>query len=175
MVSTSPTSSSTIDLHNHENHPHLDGVIIPLDSCPDLSSDPYLSNNEQHDDFGEHDGIGDLETITSWSIAIGDIQWCKTNRGSDRMCMGGFSYDYMSQSLKKNSRDFRCSRKNAGCRSVIAIYIDSNMYKSSNNIEHNHPPNHHHIKRLLVLQKLKERIFIEPTSITRIIEDEYVK
>ena len=148
---------------------------IDLDSCPDPSSNLNLTNNVQQDNFGENDDIEDSETATSWPIAIGDIQWCKTNRGNDRMCMGGFTYDYMSQSLKKNSRNFCCSQKNSGCRSTVTVFIDSNVYKNSNNIEHNHPTNHYHIKRLLVLQKVKERISMEPTSIPRIIEGEYVK
>jgi hypothetical protein len=77
--------------------------------------------------------------------------------------------------LKENQRNFRCSRKNAGCRSVIYIFIDSNGYKSSNYAEHNHSPDNHHTKRLLILQKVKDRVLIEPTSVTRIIEDEYIK
>ncbi|CAF4323469.1 unnamed protein product, partial [Rotaria sordida] len=72
-------------------------------------------------------------------------------------------------------RYFRCSKKDRGCRAVIYVSIDSNIYKDSNNVEHNHPPNHHNVKRLLVLQKVKERVTTEPTSATRIIDDEYVK
>ncbi|CAF0947217.1 unnamed protein product [Rotaria sordida] len=82
-------------------------------------------------------------------IIVGDIEWCKTNRGNDRIYRG--------------------------CRAVVYVSIDSNIYKDSNNVEHNHLPNHHNVKRLLVLQKVKERVMTEPTSVTRIIEDEYVK
>ncbi|CAF1223968.1 unnamed protein product, partial [Rotaria sordida] len=81
----------------------------------------------------------------------------------------------MSQSLKKDIRYFRCSKKDRGCRAVIYVSIDSNIYKDSNNVEHNHPSNHHNVKRLLVLQKVKEKVTTEPTSATRIIDDEYVK
>ncbi|CAF2694340.1 unnamed protein product [Rotaria sp. Silwood2] len=81
----------------------------------------------------------------------------------------------MSPSVKKNQRNFRCSRKDAGCQSVIYISIDSNGYKGSNYAEHNHPPNYHHTKRLLVLQNVKDTVLLEPTPVTRIIEDEYIK
>ncbi|CAF0947309.1 unnamed protein product [Rotaria sordida] len=55
--------------------------------------------------------------------------------------------------------------------------IDNNQEDKSysNNVEHNHPPNHHNVKRLLILQKFKERVTTELTSVTRIIDDEYVK
>ncbi|CAF1662226.1 unnamed protein product, partial [Didymodactylos carnosus] len=119
--------------------------------------------------------IHQLDTLTSWLVAIGEIESCETNSGSDRLCMCGFTYDFMSQSVKKNQRNFRCSRKDAGCRSVIYISIDSNGYKGSNYAEHNYPPNYHHTKRLLVLQKVKDRVLLEPTPVTRIIEDEYIK
>lgn len=49
------------------------------------------------------------------------------------------------------------------------------MYKGCYRAEHNHSSNPNEVKRLLVLAKIKERVFTEPTSITRIIEDEYVK
>ncbi|CAF4170353.1 unnamed protein product, partial [Rotaria sordida] len=65
--------------------------------------------------------------------------------------------------------------KDAGYRSIVYVFIDSNVYKGSNNAEHNHPPNHHNVKRLLILQKVKERVLLEPTPFTRIIEDEYIQ
>ncbi|CAF1618937.1 unnamed protein product [Rotaria magnacalcarata] len=42
-------------------------------------------------------------------------------------------------------------------------------------VEHNHPPNHSDVKCLLVMQKIKERVTTEPTSVIRMIEDEYMK
>lgn len=132
-------------------------------------------NNNQQDKLCDLEGNEESDSTTARSITVGEIQWCKTNRGNDRIFMSGYSYDYMSQSLKKNIRSFHCSKKGIGCRAVVYVSIDSNMYKDSNNIEHNHPPDHRNVKRLLILQKVKERIMIEPTSVTRIIEDEYVK
>lgn len=102
-------------------------MIIRLDPCPDPSSNLNLTNNVQQDHSAEFDDDEDLETAASWPIVIDDIQWCKTNRGNDRLCMGGFAYDYMSQSLKKNFRNFRCSRRTGGCRSTVTVSIDSNV------------------------------------------------
>jgi hypothetical protein len=55
------------------------------------------------------------------------------------------------------------------------VSIDSNTYQGSNDCEHNHAPNYQHVKRFIVLKKIKERVVNEPTSVTRIIEDEYAK
>ncbi|CAF1479974.1 unnamed protein product [Rotaria magnacalcarata] len=70
---------------------------------------------------------------------------------------------------------YRCSKKDIGCRSVVYISLGSNTFKNSNNVEHNHPPNHSDVKCLLVMQKIKERVTTEPTSVIRMIEDEYMK
>lgn len=110
-----------------------------------------------------------------WPIQIDEIQWCKTTRGNDRLCMGGYTYDLMSSSLKNNHRSFRCTKKENGCRAVVYISMDSKVYKGSNQINHNHAPNSNVVKRLLVLEKIKERVLTETTSVTRIIEDEYAK
>ncbi|CAF1076425.1 unnamed protein product, partial [Didymodactylos carnosus] len=117
----------------------------------------------------------ELDTRAAWPIIVDEIQWCKTNRGNDHICMGGYTYDSFSQSLQKNTRSFCCSKENLRCRAVVNLFMDSNMYNDSNNVEHNHPPNHHDVKRLLALQKIKERVLAEPISVARIIEDEYVK
>jgi hypothetical protein len=145
------------------------------DQCIDPQSMKFsqIENYQQDESFDSDEK--ELDTITSWPITIGDIEWCKTNRGNDRMCMCGYKYDFMSQSLKKNRRNFRCSKKDLGCRAVVYVFIDSNTYQDSNNSEHNHAPNHQDVKRLLVLNKIKQRVMIEPTSVSRIIEDEYVK
>ncbi|CAF4543202.1 unnamed protein product [Rotaria socialis] len=76
--------------------------------------------------------------------------------------------EHLYQSIENPAGD-------AGCRSFIYISIDSNGYKGSNYAEHNHPPNYQRTKRLLVLQKVKDRVLLEPTPVTRIIEDEYIK
>jgi C4-type Zn-finger protein len=49
------------------------------------------------------------------------------------------------------------------------------MFKNCNQVDHNHPPNRSNVKRLVVLHKVRHRVSTEPTSITRIIEDEYSK
>ena len=53
--------------------------------------------------------------------------------------------------------------------------MDSSAFKGSNQVNHNHPSNSNETKRLLVLEKIKERVLTETTSVTRIIEDEYAK
>ncbi|CAF2592455.1 unnamed protein product [Rotaria sp. Silwood2] len=172
---TTTASSSRFELCDHQNQ----NDVIGINDSNQFISLPSMEFNQT--DNNQQDQIHDVEdndesgTKTSWPIIVGEIQWCKTNRGNDRMCMCGYTYDFMSQTLKKNIRYFRCSKKNIGCNAVVRICIDSNMYKDSNNVEHNHPPDHHNVKRLLVLQKIKERVMVEPTSVTRIIEDEYVK
>ena len=172
---TEPTSSSKVDLCGSQNDNDIIG-INDNDECFNLPTMEFnqIDNNER-DILRDVDDNEESYGITSWPITIGEIQWCKTNRGNDRMCMCGYSYDFMSQSLKKNIRYFRCSKKGIGCRAVVQVSIDSNMYNDSNNVEHNHPPDYHNVKRLLVLHKIKQRVTIEPTSVTRIIEDEYVK
>lgn len=89
--------------------------------------------------------------------------------------MDGHTYDFLSVSVKNNQRSFRCTRKDSGCRVIVYISIDSNIYKDFNHVEHNHPSNHGNVKRILVLNKIKQRVLTEPTSITRIVEDEYAK
>ncbi|CAF3027632.1 unnamed protein product [Rotaria sp. Silwood2] len=178
LVNTSTTESTSlpnVELSDHQNN---NDVVDVSDNGQDIglpSIELNQINNNQQDKLCDLDGNEELDSPTAWSITVGEIQWCKTNRANDRIFMSGYSYDYMSQSLKKNIRSFRCSKKGIGCCAVVYVSIDSNMYKDSNNVEHNHPPDHHNVKRLLVLQKIKERIMIEPTSVTRIIEDEYVK
>ena len=176
MSSITPDFSSNIELSYHQNSYDVDCIMNGAEQRLDLPTTSYNSdNNNPDDDLCALDDSKELDTLTSWSVAVGEIEWCKTNRGNDRICMCGFSYDFMSQSVKKNQRTFRCSKKNAGCRTIVYISIDSNAYKGSNYAEHNHPPNYHHIKRLLVLKKVKERVLVEPTPVTRIIEDEYIK
>ncbi|CAF1354279.1 unnamed protein product [Rotaria magnacalcarata] len=172
---TESTSLANVELSDHQNNNNVVDVndIDQYISLPSIELNQI--NNNQQDKLCNLDGNEESDSITAWPITVGEIQWCKTNRGNDRIFMSGYSYDYMSQSLKKNIRSFRCSKKGIGCRAVVYVSIDSNMYKDSNNVEHNHPPDHHNVKRLLILQKVKERIMIEPTSVTRIIEDEYVK
>ena len=132
-------------------------------------------NNNLIEESCDSDNGEEFDRNKSWPIIVGEIEWCKTNRSNDRLCMCGYTYDYMSKSLKKNIRYFRCSMKSNGCRAVVRVFIDSNAYKDSNGVEHNHPPNLNNVKRLLVLQKIKERVMAEPTPVTRIIEDEYIK
>ena len=105
----------------------------------------------------------------------GPIKWCKTNRGNDRVCINGHTYDFFSTSVKNNQKSFRCTRKNNGCRAIVYIALDSGAYKSSNQVQHNHPPNPDDVKRLLIIHQIKERVSIEQTSVTRIIEDEYAR
>lgn len=57
--------------------------------------------HEQQDNLFEADDSDKDVEIKSWPIIVEDIQWCKTNRGNDRVCMAGFTYDYISISLKK--------------------------------------------------------------------------
>jgi len=57
--------------------------------------------HEQQDNLFEADDSDKDVEIKSWPIIVEDIQWCKTNRGNDRVCMTGFTYDYISISLKK--------------------------------------------------------------------------
>jgi hypothetical protein len=176
MSSTTTNSLSAIELSHHQDSYDVNGIINDADPCLDTASPSFNSiNNNQQDNLCELDDNKELDALVSWPVTVDEIEWCKTNRGNDRMCMSGFTYDYTSQSLKNNHRNFRCSRKDAGCRSVVYVFIDSNAYKGSNNAEHNHPPNHQNVKRLLILQKVKDRVLLEPTSVTRIIEDEYVK
>ena len=132
-------------------------------------------DDEQHERSYDSDENKECHTTKTYPITISQMEWCKTNRGNDRVCIDGYPYDFLSASVKNNQRSFRCTRKNSGCRAIVYISIDSNMYKNSNHVEHNHPSNHGDVKRLLVLNKIKQRVLIEPTSITRIIEDEYAK
>lgn len=162
--------SSSLD-YLHPNNGEIDFVLQQYVSLA-RSSDKIDERENQLDDL---DCSQSLDEKTTWATIIGDIQWCKTNRGNDRLCMAGYTYDFMSSSMKNNYRSFRCTRKDRGCRAVIYVLIDSNMYKGCNRAEHNHSSNPNEVKRLLVLAKIKERVFTEPTSITRIIEDEYVK
>ncbi|CAF4412316.1 unnamed protein product [Rotaria sp. Silwood2] len=128
-----PTSLSEIELSHHQNNYHVNAITNDAEQCLDLPSTSFNSNNSnQDDDLCELDDDKELDTLTSWPVAIGEIEWCKTNRGNDRLCCSYYA-------------------------------------------EHNHPPNYHHTKRLLVLQKVKDRVLLEPTPVTRITEDEYIK
>ncbi|CAF0848187.1 unnamed protein product [Didymodactylos carnosus] len=174
------SSASVLSVQSHETTTATSSILPATPPVSDTTSPQSSSlktsfSAAQHEKLYDGDSETKLDTMTTWSIIVGGIDWCKTNRGNDRMCMGGYTYDFMSQSLKNNHRSFRCSKKNSGCRAVVHVFIDSNVYKNSNNVEHNHPPNPVDVKRLLVLQKIKERMSIEPTSIPRIIEDEYIK
>ena len=175
-LTASPTQSSAIDdLSNYQNDNDPDGIG---DACQDIDLSSVESsriNDEPNSKQYDGDVNNQLDTCNTWPIVAEEIQWCKTNRGNDRVCMGGFTYDFTSQTLKRNIRNFRCSKKARGCRSIIHIFIDSSTFKGSNGVEHNHPPHHHEVKRLLVMQKVKERVTMEPTSVMRIIEDEYAK
>jgi len=133
LVSEGPITSTTADLRHHDNRYNAVDTSIDVDPYLNSFSNHDVTLNEQQDNFGEDDDGNDIETKTSWTIIVGDIQWCKTNRGNDRMCMAGFTYDYMSQSLKQNHRSFRCSKKNSGCQSIVKVFIDSNTYKNSTN------------------------------------------
>jgi hypothetical protein len=129
------------DQNNNDNNgtndddQYIDPQSMKFNQIEDHSQDEsFRSNNEE------------LDTKASWPITVADIEWCKTNRSNDRICMGGYTYDFMSQSLKKNRRNFRCSKKDIGCRAVVYVYIDSNTYQDSNKIHHNHAPNHQDVK-----------------------------
>ncbi|CAF4625012.1 unnamed protein product, partial [Rotaria magnacalcarata] len=151
-------------------------VVSPSNaSFPSSSLSDTLSSITEQDKPSENNDEKELEEETKWSVVVDKVEWCKTSRGNDRLCMGGYTYDLISCSLKNNSSRYRCSKKDIGCRSVVYISLGSNTFKNSNNVEHNHPPNHSDVKCLLVMQKIKERVTTEPTSVIRMIEDEYMK
>ncbi|CAM4888865.1 unnamed protein product [Rotaria socialis] len=141
-------------------------VVSPSNtSFPSSSLSDTLSSITEQDKPSENNDEKELQEETKWSVVVDKIEWCKTSRGNDRLCMGGYTYDLISCSLKNNSSRYRCSKKDIGCRSVVYISLGSNTFKNSNNVEHNHPPNHSDVKRLLVMQKIKERVTTEPTSV----------
>jgi hypothetical protein len=179
MPLTTPTASSVLESSQYENNCDDNSIIIDnnVEQSADLPPASIDSNNSINSniDLCSMDDDNQLDTVTSWPAEIGEIEWCKTSRGNDRICMCGFTYDFMSESAKKNQRNFRCSKKGIGCRVVVYVSMDANSYKGFNHVEHNHPPNHHHTKRLLILQQVKNRVLVEPTPVTRIIEDEYSK
>ena len=173
LVRSSRSSSS------NSSFDHLDDCDVTFDNA--VSNHEYWSMaSNRIDDRPQKiscclDGEEASSAPTIWPIGIDEITWCKTNRGNERMCMAGHTYDFMSLSIKNNRKTFRCSKKNHGCRSVVYVSMDSKMYKDCNHIDHNHRPNYCHVKRLVVLDQVKQRVSTEPTSITRIIEDEYAK
>ncbi|CAF1494114.1 unnamed protein product, partial [Didymodactylos carnosus] len=62
-----------------------------------------------------------------------------------------------------------------GCNSIVRAHLHSKSFLESNNVNHNHPPDEIANKRKLLLDKIKERIVTEPTSVIAIIEQEYAK
>ncbi|CAF1360767.1 unnamed protein product [Adineta ricciae] len=141
----------------HQDHHSINNNINNGEQNLDfLSPSIHSIYNDQHDNVCVIDDNNEFDAVTSWSVDTGEIEWCKTNRGNDRLCMCGHT-------------------KGTGCRTIIYIRIDTSRYKSSNFVEHNHPPNYQNAKRLLILQKIKDRVLSEPSSVTRIIEDEYIK
>jgi len=97
MSLIAPTSLSEIELSHHQNNYHVNAITNDAKQCLDLPSTSFNSNNNnQDDDLCVLDDNKELDTLTSWPVAIGEIEWCKTNRGNDRICMCGFTYDFMS-------------------------------------------------------------------------------
>ena len=169
--SSSSSSSSSSD-HLDDGHEISDDAYSYAESWP-MESD--RTGGGPQEKLRCLDGGEASTSATTWPIDVDEIKWCKTNRGNERVCMAGHTYDLMSSSLKNNRQTFRCSKKDRGCRSVVYVCMNSRMYKDCNHVDHNHPSNHCNVKRLIVLHQVRQRVSTEPTSITRIIEDEYAK
>ena len=108
MPSTTATSLSDAELFHHQNSYEVNGIMDDVEQCLDLPSAAFNSiNNNQQDNLCVLDDDKELQTLTSWAVAIGEIEWCKTSRGNDRVCMCGFTYDFMLESLTTIGVDFQ--------------------------------------------------------------------
>ncbi len=99
---TTEASDTEAGVFHNQNSTAVDNIMNEVEQCLDLSSTSFNPiNNNQEDNLNVLDDDKELDTLTSWSIAVGEIEWCKTNRDNDRLCMCGFTYDFISQSLKR--------------------------------------------------------------------------
>ncbi|CAF1016079.1 unnamed protein product [Didymodactylos carnosus] len=114
ITMASPSSSTPVTLFHHQDN---NDAYQYIDSP---SAKSIRIDNDQQDKSDDCDDE-ELDTMAAWPIIVDEIQWCKTNRGNDRICMGGYTYDFFSQSLQKNTRNFRCSKKNLRCRAVLVL------------------------------------------------------
>jgi hypothetical protein len=113
--SSSSSPSSLSRNHLNDCNVRFDDVFSDVDS---LSMESDRIGGPQEKPCCRNDEEASSST-TTWPIDIEEIKWCKTNRGNERMCMGGHTYDLMSSSMKNNRRTCRCSKKDHGCRSVV--------------------------------------------------------
>ena len=115
------------------------------------------------------------QSLDSWPIEKNDLHWTKTNKGSDCLIMGSFSYIYMSESQKKNVLNLRCQRRDTKCGAVIHLDLHTRLFIDTNNVNHNHPPDRFAMKQKMLTQKINEKIAVEPTAVLKVVERVYAE
>jgi hypothetical protein len=142
------------------NREASDEDILPPD---DINADATASITTLH------------QSPNSWPIEKNDLHWTKTNKGSDCLVMGNFSYIYMSESQKKNVLNLRCQRRDIKCGAVIHLDLHTRSFIDTNNVNHNHPPNEFAMKQKILNQKINDRIAVEPTAVLKVVERVYAE
>ena len=83
---TTPVSVSEKELSHHQNSCDVNDIINDAERRLDLLPTSFNSiTNNQQDNLCLLDDDEEFDTLTSWPVTVGEIEWCKTNRGNDRL------------------------------------------------------------------------------------------
>ncbi|CAF0935736.1 unnamed protein product [Didymodactylos carnosus] len=164
--SLGPTSVATLDSMNTNDLLTINPILSP--SAPTTATQSIVVTPV----------IGDLSLVTvstvvqddteptlTYPVVVETITWLKTTRGGDLLCMRGYSYRFMSESIRNNIASYRCSYKQQGCRAVVKVAIDTKTFIDTNGHKHNHPSDEIDCKKALITNIIKKRVLNERTGV----------